>query len=347
MIDADVQLRYCTVQQWLTLAKRQLPCALPEYQVEDSANHRIKIIPFISEFEKIVVLGGDWLPITENGVVLIDQMVHTPALYPGKAMNIRAQADGHFARFKELVEFSGEAILIGGDTNYYHWLIDFLPRLIMVKNHVDIRKYKIIVNSPLLPFQQESLRLLDVDEQQLLKIPNDVAIRAKTTLVPSLLASTTVPHPAIPKLLQSAFPRKTTPGCDYLYLSRQEARTRQLLNEPELIVLLERFGFRRYVPGSLTFQQQIDLCYGAKALVAVHGAGMANIVFCSDAANIFEIYTPQHQVTSMYMLSRLFKRKHKFVPARNITSGKDGNPLLGNWEVDLIAMESALRATFG
>ena len=95
-------------------------------------------------------------------------------------------------------------MLIGGDTNYYHWLIDFLPRLLLARKYADISKFQIIVNRPLLPFQRESLALLGLDDGRLLLMGNDEAIRPRTTLVPSLLASTTVPHPALPKLLQHA-----------------------------------------------------------------------------------------------------------------------------------------------
>ena len=119
---------------------------------------------------------------------------------------------------------------------------------------------------------------------------------------------------------------------------------RKLTNEAELISLLEQYGFEQYTPASLGFQQQIDLCYGAAALVAVHGAAMANIAFCPATAKVFEIFTPLHKATFMSMLSRTCKREHRFVPARNVTFGKDGNALYGNWEVDLEAMQSALNS---
>jgi len=159
-----------------------------------------------------------------------------------------------------------------------------------------------------------------------------------------MLAVATVVHPAVPVLLQAAFPPRNKSAGRRVYLSRQDATTRQLTNEPELITLVERFGFARYVPAELGFQEQIDLCYGAEALVAVHGAAMSSLVFCPPAAQVFEIFTPHNQSTFMYMLSRLSKRKHHFVPARNVTFGADGNPMNGSWEVDLAAMESALRA---
>lgn len=341
-LKAGVEIQFCEVKQWLSLAERRIPCDIAPYQVQDAAGHVIRITPFITECRGLIILGGDWIPIRETGVALLEQMVHTPGLYLQKAKNIRQHADKCIADIKTIVDYPKDAVLVGGDTNYYHWLIDYLPRLLLARKYAGIGNYHIVVNKPLLPFQVETLALLGLDERQLLLVGDDEAIRPRATLVPSLLASTTVPHPALPKLLQDAYPRRHSTSSARVYLSRQEATSRQLTNEAELIVLLERYGFERYMPGALSFQQQIDLCYGAQALVAVHGAGMANLAFCPATTKVFEIFTPHHKVTSMYMLSRICKREHRFVPARNVTFGRDGNPLLGNWEVDLEAMESAL-----
>ena len=339
-----MELQFCDVEQWLSLADRLIPCDIAPYQVSDAAGHVVRITPFIAECRDLIILGGDWLPIRQDGIALLEQMVHTPSIYLGKAKNIRQEAGTCVANIKAIADYAGDVVLVGGDTNYYHWLIDFLPRVLLARKYADISTSRLVVNKPLLRFQHESLALLGLDERRLLPLGNDEAIRPRTTLVPSLLASTTVPHPILPKLLQEAFPRQHASASKRVYLSRQDATSRQLSNEGELIALLERYGFERCLPASLSFQQQIDLCYGAQALVAVHGAAMANLAFCPASTKVFEIFTPHHKVTSMYMLSRTCKREHRFVPARNITFGKDGNPLLGNWEVDLEAMESALNA---
>jgi capsular polysaccharide biosynthesis protein len=341
-----LEINFCDVEQWLALADRRIACNLAPYQVKDAAGHVIKITPFITECRGLTVLGGDWIPIREDGAALLEQMVHTPILYPGKARNIREEAGKCIAEIKAVNEYPGSVVVIGGSANYYHWLIDSLPRLLLAKQHVDISTYKIVVNKPLQRFQRESLALLGIEDQQLLQVGDDEAIRARSTLVPSLLASTTVPHPMLPKMLQNAFPERHRSPHRRVYLSRQEASSRRLLNEAELIPLLKRYGFQRIVPSTLSFQEQIDLCYGADALVAVHGAGMANIAFCPASTKVFEIFSPHHKVTSMYMLSRTCKREHRFIPAQNISFGKDGNALLGDWEVDLNAMESALRSAF-
>lgn len=306
---------------------------------------RVRITPFVTDCAGLIVLGRDWIPVRPSGLSVLDQVVHNPELYLPKAEHVRIGEGGYFADIGAVQEFAGDALLIGGSSNYYHWLIDHLPRLLLAKSCCDIGALKIIVNNPLVAFQRESLALLGIGEDQLLQVANETVIRPRRTIVPSMLTWTTVAHPAVLSLLRAAFPRRNQTSCARVYFSRQEAATRRLTNEPELIELLEGFGFERYVPAELGFQEQIDLCYGAEALVAVHGAAMANLIFCPPAAHVFEIYTPEHQSSFMFMLSRLSKRKqHHFVPAPNATYGSDGNPMHGSWTVDLDAMEAALKA---
>jgi capsular polysaccharide biosynthesis protein len=337
-------LKFHDVDQWLALVKRQIPCDIAPYQVQDAANCVIKIKPFIADCRDVMVAGRDWIPVLDSGDALLEQMVHSPSLYLPKAKNIRRQGGEYVADFGPITDCPGESILVGGSPNYYHWLIDYLPRLLLAERYADIDNLRVVVNKPLAPFQRESLALLCVDDHQILEVGDTEAVRAEAIIVPSLLVSTTVPHPCLPPLLRETFPQRRHSTCKRVYLSRQDATTRKLTNEPALISLLARYGFERFLPAELGFQEQIDLCYGAEALVAVHGAAMANVVFCPATAKVFEIFTPNHRVTSMYMLSRTCKRDHRFVPARNVTFGEDGNPLLGNWEVDLDAMEFALKA---
>ncbi len=250
-----MELRFCDVTQWLSFGDRIVPCDLVPYQVRDAADHVVTVVPFMTECRGLIILGGDWLPVRENGVMLLEQMVHTPGLYPDKAKNIRSHEGKWFANIKTITECPEDAILIGADGNYYHWLIIYLPRLLLARKYADISNLRIIVNKSLKPFERETLALLGL-EGRLLPVGNDEVIRPRATLVPSLLVANTVPHPAVPKLLRDAFPRRRISSCKRIYLSRQDAQTRQLTNEAELTALLERYGFERHVPGLLSFRSR-------------------------------------------------------------------------------------------
>ncbi len=64
---------------------------------------------------------------------------------------------------------------------------------------------------------------------------------------------------------------------DKVYLARRD--TRQVANEDELMALLTPRGFTRVFPEDLPAADQMRLLIGAKAIVAVHGAGMAPLLY--------------------------------------------------------------------
>ena len=56
-----MELQFCDVEQWLSLADRQIPCDIGAYQVRDAADHVIRITPFITESRGLTILGDDWM----------------------------------------------------------------------------------------------------------------------------------------------------------------------------------------------------------------------------------------------------------------------------------------------
>ena len=289
------------------------------------------IRPVITEHRNLLVSGVDFLPV-QDGRTVLHQTVHTPSLYIDKRRALRKEADGLYLHTGTIRELCGRTLVVGGSPNYYHWLVDYLPRLLMARH---VKFDQVLINKPS-AFQSETLRYLGVNNT--VEIGTDESVLCEEAVLPSLLACTTVAHPMVPQLVRSAL--KPVYGDRKVYLSRQDAASRRIVNEAEMVSVLSRYGFERVVASDLTLREQADM--GARSLFAAHGAGMANMLFVPPGGSVFELYTPEHQVTSMAMLARVCGLMHTFIPARNISYGADGNPLLGDWMVDLDAVERAL-----
>ena len=65
-----------------------------------------------------------------------------------------------------------------------------------------------------------------------------------------------------------------------------------LLNEEELMNCLKPLGFQKYELEDLSLLQQAVLFNSAKIIVAPHGAGLGNILFCNDNVRIIELFPP-------------------------------------------------------
>ena len=74
----------------------------------------------------------------------------------------------------------------------------------------------------------------------------------------------------------------------------QAPNTRRLVDEDAVLPGLERRGFVRIDPGTLGLQEQIDVFAGAEAVVAPHGAGLANLVFARPDVRVLELFAPSY-----------------------------------------------------
>jgi mannosyltransferase OCH1-like enzyme len=75
----------------------------------------------------------------------------------------------------------------------------------------------------------------------------------------------------------------------YIYISREDANYRKIINEDMLFNYLEKKGFEKIVMSKLTLLDQMTIFYNASIIVSIHGVQLTNILFCNDNVKIIEI----------------------------------------------------------
>jgi len=190
--------------------------------------------------------------------------------------------------------------------NYFHWLYDVLGRLhILQLSGIKVDKYVINPRSKIFwdsdpdgprPFQEESLRMLGIDPEQIIETHENFHLKAGNVVVMSHTERRGYPK------WSSEFLRKVFlfdrgldvngQGSEYIYISRLKATRRRTLNETDVIDLLRSRGFKIYTLEEMSMDEQIRLFNTAKVVVAPHGAGLSNITFCKPGTSIIEIFTP-------------------------------------------------------
>ena len=53
-----MQLKFCTLEEWLQRADRLIPCDVPPYQVRDPGGNAVRITPFLAEFRDLILEIG-------------------------------------------------------------------------------------------------------------------------------------------------------------------------------------------------------------------------------------------------------------------------------------------------
>ena len=328
---------------WRQLIAEPLSSQVQPLKVQlDKGARTLRITPWAGWMHDLRILGGDWLPVGPGGQVLLEQMVHSPELFLPKSRHLNVN-DGRVELADLPVrDFNEDVILLGGSPNYYHWLIDNLPRLLHIKPHIG--RERLLVPENLLPFQRRTLELLGYGADRLIFVGNHECVRASRVLVPSLLAMSTFPHPDVVKMLRRWFLFKRHPDKPFrrVFVSRADAQSRRLVNEDALWPILSSHGFERVVLGQMSFDEQVRLFAEVDVLLAVHGAGMTNMVFMPPKSRVIEIACAQHPATFFTHLALVSARPYRAISAEAVTVGEGGNPLGGDWSLNPDVLEQTL-----
>lgn len=199
--------------------------------------------------------------------------------------------------------------------NYYHWLFDVLPRLAIL-TQLEVGFDRIYLQRST-AFQRETLGLIGVDPECLLNCDDLPIIQADRLVVPCHQSTGRKEYPIwVSEQLRGWFlPSAGRPGSSRrIYVSRPVDRGRKIENEEEIVGLLESFGFELVMPERLSFLDQVRAFRDAEVVVAAHGAGLANIVFCRPGAKIIELFPPDMKYT-YYKISRTVDLYYYFIKA--------------------------------
>jgi capsular polysaccharide biosynthesis protein len=205
-----------------------------------------------------------------------------------------------------------DAFLLGGSTNYAHWLLDSLPRLAMLDaaDRALGRPAKIIINTHRALFQSETLAMLGISDDRLLELAYPGVYTARRCFVPNTASgsgtSPLVLQPDAVAWLRAALLPKAASGAMQatpraikggrrLFISRlaEGPGKMRLVNHKAVIDAVSRLGFEVVSLGSMSVAEQIGLFAQASVVAGPHGAGFANMAFASQGALLVELMGPR------------------------------------------------------
>lgn len=180
--------------------------------------------------------------------------------------------------------------------NYYHWHVETLPLLFALRDE--------IINGDIVPvwqrtpnrFQKASLELMGLESY--VRTVRNPLLFAKRAFWASSLKS--FPNSQFSPLVSQSFkymksmsdskgqstsietPKK-------IQIIRPGQARRPLVNESELTEALSPLGCVPIDPGTLSYDEQINLFSNAKVIVGQHGGALTNIGFCRPGTKLLEI----------------------------------------------------------
>lgn len=187
--------------------------------------------------------------------------------------------------------------------NYYHWMLDILPKIdLLRRSGLTVDKY-LIIRDGLTDFQRFTLSVLGLPEHMLAECTHGMHIKAARLVVPSHVMDKNRACHFLRNELMVKRHIQPDEQSERLYISRADTFHRHVLNEDEVTGLLAKYGFRTVTLKHMTVDDQIRLFSSAKIIVAPHGAGLTNLVFCKPGTKIIEFFSPNYIDLSYWRLS--------------------------------------------
>jgi capsular polysaccharide biosynthesis protein len=233
---------------------------------------------------------------------------------------------------------------------YFHWVTDALPRLQILKRAGSVPWQGIdhFLVSEGIPVIRESLRLLEIREEAIVVTRPESHFLCDWLIVPSFpSAPGNVPPWAIDFLRSQLMSAPARAPEKRIYLSRAKASGRKILNEEEIWPFLSRRGFQRVTLEEMSLVDQIALFSRAEAVVAPHGAGLTNLVWCTPETKVVEIFSPLYVNLCYWAIATLMHADYYYLlgSAEGVVSNvNDARFFLENISVDPMALERTLDA---
>ncbi|MCC3414668.1 MULTISPECIES: tetratricopeptide repeat protein [unclassified Microcoleus] len=207
-----------------------------------------------------------------------------------------------------------------GGAAYFHWMFDVVTRFELLQRCGLIDTIdKFVINACDLSYEKESLNTLGIPLDKILESRYQQHFTADKLIVPSICdgASGTSKWKCeyLKRIFLNQDNSQNTKYSKRIYISRNRASYRRIVNDEEVVAYLEKIGFSTVKLEMMSVAEQAACLAAAEVVVAPHGGGLTNLVFCSPGTKVIEIFSPIYVPTCFWTISNLCELEHYYLIA--------------------------------
>ena len=260
--------------------------------------------PFVCELEKCKLLGPHGIAMGEDGRLILETLDHgiqefvrLPRYNRTRNTFIKHTLDNESSGQEPIVD-DRIVPMICSENNYYHWVTEYLPKLRHIEDYQlkTNREVTLLLEPNHGSFVRESLTVAGFGSDKCISMDDLFSNRVAHLVVPihrSHFFNHLSPIRSYysPSLDDIQWVRERiwagtevgTPENDVrIFVSRQGASERKILNYNEFFEVLQGRGFESYKLEHFSFQEQVELFSRAEVIMGPIGAGLVNMIFSND-----------------------------------------------------------------
>lgn len=227
---------------------------------------------------------------------------------------------------------------------YFHWLTDALTRLFVMRDRLDDFVLLLPWSYQSLDFVHSSLQAFGVKAVEFIR--KDEVLKCHRLFMPTHTAPSGHYNEEIIRGVRSLL-LQTYGDVPYqgvsgrVYITRNRARKRRIINEEVVLDVLAEFDFQTIYAEDLSFEQQVKICSRARYLVSNHGAGLTNMLFMDEGSSVLELRHQTDCINNCYFtLSSALNLNYFYQTGRS--GDDDQDPHAANLVVDASGLRTNL-----
>ncbi|WP_457125946.1 glycosyltransferase family 61 protein [Mucilaginibacter sp. HD30] len=174
--------------------------------------------------------------------------------------------------------------------SHYHWFCDVIPRLFSMRELV--KDYILLLpdSKYIREIGLATLAFFDLNPAGIEFIQEGELVRAKQLSIITHTCLTGYTNDKVMREMQGFIlaKQKIATVQHKIYVSRDKARYRKVLNEEAVLEVVKTHGYEIAHFEDLSWVEQISTMASAKSMVSMHGAGLTNALFMNRGSAVLE-----------------------------------------------------------
>ena len=200
-----------------------------------------------------------------------------------------------YLRYRKAITDDSKVYVLAFDPwaarNYYHWVVDTLPRLFAVRELLP--EAVVLLPRNARRYQYESVGFFGPKE--VLELTKHTYIRPGNLVLPRPVADSGKHDGPLLRGMSNfigscvdAVSPAITSG-ERVYVSRSRQKVRRISNEQEVVALLQQHGFSVVHFEDMSFPEEVAVMRRARIVVSNHGANLTNTLFMQEGSRLLEL----------------------------------------------------------
>tara|TARA_Y100000590_G_scaffold462135_1_gene625472 strand:- start:766 stop:1842 length:1077 start_codon:yes stop_codon:yes gene_type:complete len=234
-----------------------------------------------------------------------------------------------------------------GNNNYFHWMFDILPRLILLEKFYKLDDINYFYSPDIKQWQLSTLSIFNIKKNKLINSKKYKHITADKILAIShpwyhkgyiLDEAKYLPSWIMNDIYLKFYKHAEEFDCnDKIFIDRRESKFShcQIINDEEIKDYLTKKGFSVYKISQLSFFEQIYLFQNAKIIIGAHGAAFTNLIFCKPKTKVIDIIPEDHPNTVDKTIGNFKNLNFNFIKTKKLSDNQknDGDIFLSLNEI--------------